>query len=703
MKKQSVIALVLFFALLTTPIIAAYAITPITPGSPPTIPPPAGIDNPLTSGNEALSLIEWYQPTGYADMLTLSNNPEWLKLWTNYYVHSTTTIVVQGTDVWGKNVEGKVVIPQGTPESRIFVFNDTHTDPPVPVTFASITGIYQQNGTNCNSFQIRTHDVQYEEFLGYYAFDSLDPGFSHGWHPSYFIPHGNDIPATPSPYPYEPANPEPIKILINWLDEDGDLYPDQGTGSAGNHNGELYPQETSQQAQYDATVWIEGLDARGNKLIISVEVNAGDSMILLGNGGSPDDPVFSTICKVWGGAPGDEYYILTEPQPQRNLFTYRIRIHHITIHPDSYDILANPDPFFDPIYPGHAWITVALRDIDDHFVHWGDPNPNNYIIVNFATSAGRITPSNDVRIYLCQVTARALLCADTNARTINVTANANVPLVEGKCPGMNLFAWTELTEDGINSVRTLTDGAIHVMMWGYNSQYYNYGTKSYQTFATFTGPVPPKPWLPPELGGPEPTDIKFDGPIYEVEIPIWVGCNLISSPVHPILSTIFHTGYPTIPNNNGIPMELLFGATSAQDCIEIIWWYEAGQWGYFIPATGGVRGNAFFRDGLGYWIKAEKECTLEISGVVMENAPFTPPEYPVYPSWNLVGFTGIERLETEDYLQSLSLGNWEFWGPVWTYTARGGYWTRNPGILYPTYGFWMYYKGGDEIAPFLAP
>jgi hypothetical protein len=560
---------VLLLAILITQIFAASALTPIIPGSPATTLPPVGVD-PRTP------LIEWYLPDGYSNMLTLANNPEYLKLWTNTYVHSTTTIIVQGKDVRGENLEAKVVIPQGTDASSIFVFMDTHTDPPCPVAFSEVTGILQQNGTHCNSFLIYTEPFPFEQYIGVYKPDGNDPTFNHGYTPNYYEPRGDNNPPTLRTYPVEPANPDPIKILLNWHDKDGDLYPDFGVGPPGNNNGEMYPQVTTQKAIHTATIFIEGLDQRGNKLIISVLINAGESIVYLGNGGSPNDPVFSTICKVWGGAVGDEYYIFTEPQVERPLFTYRLRIHHMSIQPASYDILANPDPAINEGKLGQTEVTVALRDIDDHFLHWGDANPANYIIVNFATSGGKIQPSNDVRIYLCHVTASATLYADTNARTIRVSASANVPPIAGKCPAMNLFAWTEMTFDGINSVRTISDGVIHTMMWGYHTDLFNSTSGTYTIpSADFSGPVPPKPWLPTELGGPEPTDVKYDGPIYEVMIPLFVGCNLISCPVHPILGSDFHTGYPTVPNNNGIPMEYLFGETSAQDCIEAIWWYEA--------------------------------------------------------------------------------------------------------------------------------
>jgi hypothetical protein len=237
------------------------------------------------------------------------------------------------------------------------------------------------------------------------------------------------------------------------------------------------------------------------------------------------------------------------------------------------------------------------------------------------------------------------------------------------------------------------------MMWGYKA--YIGGPYEWTLVAEYTGPVPPKPWLPPELGGPKPTGIKLDGPIYEVMIPIEVGCNLISCPVHPMLCTNY---YCEAYGGQGIPMDLLFGKTSATDCIEAIWWYCAGTktWYNYIPGVSNP--DAYFKDGVGYWIKAEKPCTLEISGVIMENAPFTPPEYPVGPSWNLMGFTSIYRMTADDYLESLSVGPYEFYGPIWLYNAYNGVWTRNPSVIYPTQAFWMYYKANSFLTlPTLAP
>jgi hypothetical protein len=417
---------------------------------------------------------------------------------------------------------------------------------------------------------------------------------------------------------------------------------------------------------------------------------------------------------VWGGNQVDSYFIFTHPKLQRSLFYYYLLIDHITIHPGSYDILANPDA-----PEGTTTITIALRDIDGNLIHAADYGEINgieqEIIVNFAASGGRIAPSCDVHIPECNVKATTTLMADTNPRTINVTADVNVPLCTYR-PPLNLFAWTELAFDGINSANSYEwgDWPIHTMMWGYHTQV-NPPTGNWRTPVTL--PAPAKPWLPEDLGGPAANGIKLDGPIYEVQIPLFVGCNLISSPVHPIMSSQYYNSYPTMMgiDNQGIPMDLLFGKTSATDCIEAIWWYDAGApaadpmidgaWTVYVP---GVTTGGYFRDGPGYWIKAEKPCTLEISGVFMENGPFTPPTYRLNGNtWSLVGVTSVTGIRLDDYLES-TMGSTaiEAVGPAWMYINPGlnadgtsvypswlqTEWIRNPQMLYPGQAFWVYNK-----------
>jgi hypothetical protein len=415
---------------------------------------------------------------------------------------------------------------------------------------------------------------------------------------------------------------------------------------------------------------------------------------------------------VWGGNPNaDSYYIFTEPYPERELFFYYIKIDHITIHPESFDILAYPDPIEGDGYPGVTYITVALRDMDGNLVNAGNyldnaGTSNGDVVINFFTSGGIIQPARaEIKKYHSTVTVN--ITADTNARTINVTADANIPPCTWHGE-LNLPAWTEMTFDGINSVLS-TVWPIHPLMCGYID-------------VTHTATImnaPFRQWLPPELGGPAPDGIKLDGPLYEVAIPLYVGCNLISSPVYPML------GSDQYKLGLGIPMDLLFSKTSAIDSIEAIWWIdpiddpasteplvEKVDWHTYIPGIPDP--TAYFRDGVGYWIKAEKACTLELSGVAMENAPFMPCEYPVHHSWNLMGFTSIGPMKTDEYLESLatdthydvitgsgSVSIASAVGPVWVYDAPSRTWLRDPDWLWPTQGFWMNYKlpGYAFLAP----
>jgi hypothetical protein len=252
---------------------------------------------------------------------------------------------------------------------------------------------------------------------------------------------------------------------------------------------------------------------------------------------------------------------------------------------------------------------------------------------------------------------------------------------------MNLRAWIELTFDGINSVLFTGGWPIHTLMCGYNNS----------AGVDVTMPAPFRQWLPLDDDELEEEFIKLDGPLYEVMIPLYVGCNLISSPVYPMF------GNDHYDLGQGIPMELLFGMTSATDTIEAIWWYDAEyrKWNHYFPLVDGTTPQGkYFTDGVGYWIKAEKPCTLELSGVMMENAPFVPAEYPVYHSWNLMGFTSVYPMITADYLESLATGPSingygsvaSAVGPIWTYNAAARTWIRDPDMLWPTNAFWMNYK-----------
>jgi hypothetical protein len=645
------------------------------------------VAEPVTSSNTPI--IQWFPDTGFDDAQSLLWNPEYLQVHTISTVPSNTTIIVQGKDTYGQNIEasaqlnGTCANPVGS--EQVFMLNDIHSGQ--PVAFAQITGVFQQNGAHNVQLLIETVPEPFEEYLGEWH-------LSTGWLPGEYRWGASDRPliygptytkylvgtgepqslVKTQPYPVEPSNPDPIKIVLNWHERDGDLLPESSDFDWKASNSKCW-------------IWFEGLDEKGNKLEANVTIPKGvKSFDFTGC------HTWSTICKVDGNGT-ESYYIFTEPIATRPLFYYNLLIDHMTIQPDCYDILANPGTVDSTgRYPGRTNITVTLRDKDGNLIH-----SSGNIVVNFATSGGKIFPSSDVWIRPCNVSANVTLWADTNARTVNVTADANVP----KCtttfvyPEMNLFAWTEMTFDGINSVGTQWT-SIHMMMWGYHTEIGG----QWQT--PYTAPVPPKPiYFPGNQGGPvdeEETRLKLDGPIYEVMIPLFTGCNLISSPVHPILCNTYMSGYGSTPwPFNGIPMSLLFGNTSATTCIEVVWWYcnVGSKWYHYVP---GVDTEGYFTDGVGYWVYAEKPCTLEISGVSMENAQFTPSVYPLKANaWNLVGFTSITPMSINNYLESINSGATSGYlsaaGPLWTYYAYNGYWFRNPSWgLYPGYGFWIYNK-----------
>jgi hypothetical protein len=689
MNKKSILLILLLALPLITPLISvnvsAYPVT-TTPSTTPKV-------------------IEWYSttadPTAGTDAYTtLSWNPEYLQCEVLSTIDTVTTITIEGKDTYGEPIEASVVI-QPTPYTQAtYVFNDTVSNE--PVAFAQITGIIQQNGTDNTKFLIATcpwpqrNGVPYPLYLGQFSNAT-------GYEPGVYSPYVTDgVPAGPylltegpnvapkvQGVPVEPYNPDPYLIAVNWVDT---------PNAVGTYD--LIPTSSSTFEYSGATgvtsLYLESLDENGNKIWTTVPITIGETLIPLVTGCT-----FSSLCKVYGGYQGDCYYIFTDPMPARPLFYYYINIDHMTLHPDSYDILANPAEI-DGCYPGVTNITVALRDIDGNLVNAADYGVINgieqKIEINFFTTGGEIQPSEDVNIAPYTSTVTVNLTADTNPRTIKVTADANIP----NCTWhgiLDLFTWTEMDEDGVNSVGPSSPGAVlHELMWGYTP-----GSGASEG----PMPVPAQPVLPPELGGPNAEGIKLNGPIYEVSIPLYVGCNLISCPVSPLLGTTYYTNYPTSISgasgyntgisNQGIPMSLLFGDTTSSD-IEAVWWYN-GTWNVYIP--GDVATAAcFFRDGVGYWIKVEKPCTLEISGVWMENAPFTPPTYQLQnDSWNLMGVTSLSEVGISEYLSSTSGSS--VIGPVWVYYAWDGAWVRNPSWgLWPGEAFWVYNSGTSvTLAP----
>jgi len=637
---------------------------------------------PVTNPSPYPNIVTWLNTTAEASLWT---NPEWLTCQCISPVITNTWITVEGKDTYGQNIEATAFFAPTVNEIFAPFLDPTSGQ---PVAFAQITGIYQKNGSDNERFQVFTQPVSFEQYLGQYH---SPPGPYTGWLPgqySYGATYnpsvygglgtkylvGNGTVQKPkiatSPFQVEPANPDPLKVYINWHETDGDLLPDAGDTYIKPASGNFW-------------IMIVGLDERGAPLIVNMTVPQGVQWFPVP---TPNGHTWSAVCMVYGNGP-DSYYILTEPAEQWALFTYTLLIDHIAIQPCSYDVIANPK-----LDQAHTVVVVTLMDRDGNMINapYGSP-----IDVNFATTGGTIAPASDVWIEPGYAQNCSFLCADTNPRTINVTAFALIPAIVGYHKALDCFAWTEMTFDGVSSYGTLWT-TIHTLMWGWNTWNYTSGGQLCTIVSTFTGPVPPKPTTMTISGEFDEPGYVSDGPIYEVMIPLYPGCNLISSPVHPLL-----VGEPN--NLDGIPLSYLFNNSAL---IKAVWYYEGNTWEVYIP---GVSTTGYFEDGFGYWVYATQQCTIEISGVVNDNGLVpsgglngpNPAAYELEPfSWNLVGFTSITPMSISNYLESLNTGTsttgattLSAVGPVWTYYAYADMWFRDPSWgLYPGYGFWVYNK-----------
>lgn len=552
-------------------------------------------------------ILEWSPPDGYAVHASLRYDPEWLKVVTETHVSHDTWIHVLGKDAFGEDVEAKTFIPNCTGVGMTFPLVDWHSKQ--PVTFTKITEVYQQGGEHCNSFEIETLPEPRQDYLGVYD-------KSTGYQPNY-----------EEGFPVEPSNPDPLKVVTNWNDTNGDGLPQE---------------EECELPKIDSVIFIKGLNQIGEILEVPVNVTTDrwmfevDTRTATGVGST-----WSTVCDVMGGNIKVRYFIFTHPQPQRPILQYKIAVDHIRVTADPKNILADGS--------SNSTITITLLDIDDHEVHWTTLPWVPPVEINVAATGGKVKPSCDIEIRGCNTHAHTTLISDTNPRRVKVTALAILPEVRDADyqlmhSAMQMKAEDIVCFDGINSV-PLDD-----------------------------------PWRVVDIGG------TGSGKYYAVYIRLDVGCNLISIPV--------------------IPDEALTWCAlpCASQCLISVAAYKApflpnetGKWLYYDFQKGGD--IIPIVDGRGYWVKAEKPCTLVLSGKIMDqydpNRPGfgRPPMYPMGIGWNLVGVTTTGWIGTWDYLDSLNIGFLvDLYGPIWIY--KDGRWIRNPSMLRPGLGMWLFTYDG---------
>lgn len=587
--------------------------------------------------------VNWVTPDGELVAASLAKNPEYLKVRTNTHVSHDTRIHIMGEDSYGQPIEGYAVnmwhnglalkwdvnnpatwcIPASTPSEMFFPVVNPHSGK--EVTFSKITAIIQQGGEHSNSFKIETlpepywikgtpaTPIIYEEYLGVFHYKQPPP-----WQPTYV----------------EPSNPDPVKILLNWVDMNSDGVPDKN--------------DLFSPAQEDTNLLIKGLDEKGNVQDVQVAIAKGEG----GNFANPIivPGIWSDISLVKGLGPvqigGDSYYFFTHPEKQREIFIYELSIHHITVSVKPKNILA--DGGSDA--KGTATITITLRDIDNEPIHWTTAS-TSVIWVNVFASGGKVNPSI-MSFKGCEFQITTKLKSDTNARSIKITALVIVPAFPPNHP-------------------------LEVQLWG-------------QTFITFDGVNSNKvgPKITP-IGGPG------SGTYYEVYIPLNPGCNLISIPV--------------FADDEYAPQLMASDLvkTSANTLLHTIAYFDCTSTWHFYDFVTQTGEDFPLVPGWGYWIKAQKPCTLVVSGKFYDQAPFVPPEHHVHKSWNLMGVTSLQPLQVKEYLKSLTVATGidgiptiRGYGPVWTYVSETQTWYRlgDDDWLWPTWGFWVV-----TIGPWIGP
>jgi hypothetical protein len=142
------------------------------------------------------------------------------------------------------------------------------------------------------------------------------------------------------------------------------------------------------------------------------------------------------------------------------------------------------------------------------------------------------------------------------------------------------------------------------------------------------------------------------------------GWNLVSSPLQPL---------------NGSIGDLLKGSA-----VSVVYAWDDGKYRSYNP--GDSSDLSSIEAGRGYWMYAEADATLQITGLRARGG------VALKSGWNLVGFNGLDAIDTEVALSSLD-GKYR---AVSAYEALGVYRTFEPGAqdglprLMPGRGYWIY-------------
>ncbi|AKX93072.1 Ig-like domain-containing protein [Neomoorella thermoacetica] len=88
--------------------------------------------------------------------------------------------------------------------------------------------------------------------------------------------------------------------------------------------------------------------------------------------------------------------------------------------------------------------------------------------------------------------------------------------------------------------------------------------------------------------------------------------------------------------------------------LDTVWGYDTttGTWSSYAPGAPSTLTQ--MRDGRGYWVKVNNDCSFAVDGVVLPMPPQVPPSYELVPGWNLIGFKSTVPKKASEYLAAMA-------------------------------------------------
>ncbi|MFH1503605.1 MAG: MopE-related protein [Candidatus Diapherotrites archaeon] len=183
---------------------------------------------------------------------------------------------------------------------------------------------------------------------------------------------------------------------------------------------------------------------------------------------------------------------------------------------------------------------------------------------------------------------------------------------------------------------------------------------------------------------------KVFGEIYIIDLEKkW---NLISVPFNPLNKT----------------PEAVF--SEIQEDIGVVWSYDAemNKWYVYRPDSPLTNDLEEIKTGLGYWIMALDDATLNVGGSLLSPGPIVPPSRKIVNGWNLIGYYGTDPNSQDAYCALFSLVDTSIgfprWSSLWGYES-----SYPPGFVQLDFfgepytktgkGYWLEIDVEDEYAP----